>query len=146
MGSSAKLDKDDPVVTPKCLQKEPARRYAGAGDLAADLAHFLAGEPIQARPVGRAERLARWCRRNPMLASLTIAAATLLVVAAVSATAAAFWYRLLARREEQLRNQAVDRADAGARTRAEKEASLYIQSSLNQIRRADENRWRGESD
>jgi hypothetical protein len=57
--------------------------------LAADLGHFLAGEPIQARPVGRGERLWRWCRRNPWLAALTAIAATLLVAAAISATVAA---------------------------------------------------------
>jgi serine/threonine protein kinase len=53
----------------KCLEKEPARRYQTAQELAAELGRFLSGEPIHARPVSRTERVLRWCRRKPALAS-----------------------------------------------------------------------------
>jgi serine/threonine protein kinase len=57
----------------KAMAKSPARRYATAAELADDLRRFLRGEPIRARPIGRLERLGRWCRRNPVAAGLFLA-------------------------------------------------------------------------
>src|SRR5205823_6595867 len=60
-----RIPKDLDTVCLKAMAKEPHRRYATAGALAEDLQRFLKGEPIHARPVGRAEKLWRWCKRNP---------------------------------------------------------------------------------
>jgi len=57
----------------KAMAKAPARRYASAQELADDLRRFLRGEPIRARPVGRLQRLGRWCLRNPIAAGLLLA-------------------------------------------------------------------------
>jgi hypothetical protein len=58
-----KVPRDLEAVCLKCLQKEPARRYADGQALADDLERFLAGRPTEARPAGVVSRAALWCRR-----------------------------------------------------------------------------------
>jgi WD40 repeat protein len=80
-----RLPRDLETICLKSMAKNPARRYATAGQLADDLGRFCRREPIQARPVGAAERVWRWCRRYPAQAGL-VATATALVLAIVVAS------------------------------------------------------------
>jgi serine/threonine protein kinase len=68
-----KVPRDLETICLTAMAKVPARRYATARALADDLRRWLAGEPIKARPIGRLERLGRWCRRNPLAAGLLVA-------------------------------------------------------------------------
>lgn len=72
----------------KCLEKDPARRYATASELADDLRRFLAGQPTQARSLGSLQRAVRWARRRPAWAALVLLAGA----GVVSAVGGAFYH------------------------------------------------------
>ena len=65
-----RLPRDLEAITLHCLEKEPHRRYPSALALAEDLERFREGKQVAARPVGSGARLARACRRRPLVALL----------------------------------------------------------------------------
>jgi eukaryotic-like serine/threonine-protein kinase len=74
----------------KCLEKQSARRYASAQEVADELDRFLRDEPIHARPISWLGRSRRWCRRHPAIAALSAATAVLLLALAVGGPWAAY--------------------------------------------------------
>jgi serine/threonine-protein kinase len=109
-----KVPRDLETICLKCLEKEPAKRYARAGALAEDLRRFQAGEAIVARPAGRLEQVVKWAKRKPAAAGLCG-----VLVAAVLA-AGAVWAWLV----EQAAERRAEAAIRVGRTRGAVETTL----------------------
>jgi serine/threonine protein kinase len=115
-----KLPRDLVTICLKCLEKEPSRRYPSAIDLADDLKRFEAGQTIRARPVGSFERVWRWCRREPIVASLAIALLVGLIGVATQ------WWRA----ESHLSDALYERGRAEESRRRQIEANCALELSI----------------
>jgi tRNA A-37 threonylcarbamoyl transferase component Bud32 len=58
------VDRDLELICLKCLARDPQGRYGSAEALAADLEHWLAGEPLTVRAPSLAASLRFWLRQN----------------------------------------------------------------------------------
>lgn len=90
-------------IVMKCLEKERSRRYESASALAADVARFLANQPIHARPPTLHYRLSKFVRRNRTL----VAAGALLGLVLLGGVVGTTWGMVWALRE---RARAADEA------------------------------------
>jgi serine/threonine protein kinase/WD40 repeat protein len=115
--------RDLETICLKCLRKYPASRYDSADELAADLDRFLRRVPITARPAGAAERLMKWTRRHPSLASLLLA-----VCVALAAITWLWRSSESSRKAEELARQRTEQS-----LYAHSISMLYSQLRLNHI-------------
>jgi tetratricopeptide (TPR) repeat protein/tRNA A-37 threonylcarbamoyl transferase component Bud32 len=122
------VPKDLETIVLKCLEKDPAKRYPGAEDLADDLRRFREGRAIRARRAGFLERSWRVCRRNPKVAVLS----TLLGVSAILGVSV--FLGLTYRHNIELRVE-IRRTEAKATEarRNYQEARSAIQAMLNRL-------------
>ncbi len=77
---SALLRGDLDWIVMKCLEKDRARRYAAASDLAADLKRHLNHEPVTARPPSRWYVWQKFARRHRGAVTGTVLTAVVLVL------------------------------------------------------------------
>ncbi len=82
---NSKIPRDLETICLKCLRKERESRYATSMELVADLGRWMNGEPIQARPVSRLEKVQLWCKRNPRIMLATALVAVTILVAGIYA-------------------------------------------------------------
>src|SRR5262249_13397248 len=115
------------TVCLKCLEKEPTRRYPHAAALADDVARFLAGRPVVARPFGPLCRARRWVGRSQVVSGLLVA-----VVLAIAAGTAATYVKYL----DEAKQHAVaerEREKAEAETAAKEAALQKLRQTLGAL-------------
>ena len=61
----SKVPRDLAVISGKCMEKHPDRRYQSMAELAADIRRHLANEPIVAKLPTAWQRGVKWVRRHP---------------------------------------------------------------------------------
>src|SRR5262249_9475955 len=107
----------------KCLEKDPARRYATAADLIADVRRHLRHETVSARPAGVLVHARKFVRRNrqPLVAASFVLAATVF---------AGLWDA--ARQQNEVRDA------EGLRQEARRLSYRYPEIAQERLRRAED--------
>jgi len=88
---------DIETIVLKALEKDKARRYQSAAELAADIRRYLRDEPIVARPASALYNARKFARRNPGLVGGLAAAFVALAAGLVGVSW--FWIRESAQRQ-----------------------------------------------
>jgi tRNA A-37 threonylcarbamoyl transferase component Bud32 len=134
------IPRDLETICLKCLSKAPQKRYSSAKDLVDDLARFLSGEPIKARPVSPVERAVKWVRRRPMAAALVLAVVQAVLGLAVGGVS--FGLYQSQQREMEHRLAQADRNRAETRQKAERlfgeAGTLEVEGRLRLERKQEE--------
>jgi WD40 repeat protein len=124
------VPRDLETICLKCLEKDPAKRYSTAKELAADLGRFLKNEPIHARPLSWGGHTIRWVRRHRGLAAGLAGVAVLLVLIAFGSLVASAHFRKLEQQQRQLALEKSELADEKEKQRVKAVAAEQREASL----------------
>ena len=109
------LPRDLETIVLKSIDRDPARRYQTAKEMADDLRRFLDDRPIRAQATMWPERVWRWSRRDPVTAMLL--AGLVLVFLAGFAGVLTQWRRARGKAESEVEaRRLAERAEEKART------------------------------
>jgi len=127
------MPRDLETIILKSIEKSPAHRYRSAVEMAEDLRLFLSDRPILARRSTWTERAWRWCRRNPVPATLASCVAILLMLLAIGSLAFAMFSRHQAK---LLARQTASAVQAQREAEAAREEAMgrLFESCLGQAR------------
>jgi WD40 repeat protein/serine/threonine protein kinase len=128
----AHIPRDLETIVHKAIAREPRQRYQTAAELADDLQRYLGDEPIRARRISSVARFSRWCKRNPLVASLTGTVAALLLAGLIVSSIAAIQFQNLAEERSKERKDAVK-----AREDADSEKEKAILQEALAVRQRD---------
>lgn len=123
---------DVETIVAKALEKDRARRYASAADMAADIRRYLGDEPILARPPSNLYQLRKFARRHRALVGGVLATVAALVVGLVGTI-------IFAVAEARQRGEAEKNLTAANQEKREAQYQLY-RASLYAASAAMENR------
>jgi serine/threonine protein kinase len=112
------IPRDLCTICLKCLERDSNRRYATAKELADELRRFIRHEPILSRPVSRVERILRWAKRKPALATAAALTLFLAVAGPITALVIAGLYnrqgQLLSEKDNLIKQHTVNKQDDAA--------------------------------
>ncbi len=109
------VPRDLETVVLKAIARDPAQRYQTPAEMAEDLKRFVEDRPVRARRASEAEKLWRWCRRNPLPASL-VAGIVLVFLAGFAGVIWQWREAETARADEKSQRGRADAARKGAET------------------------------
>ncbi len=114
------IPRDLETIVMRAIARDPADRYASAGDLADDLERFASGRPIHARPPTTSDRALRFARRH-RIGIVAAGVGSLLLIACLTAFTYLLWQERMKAEAERARatehfrraREAVDRLLTG---------------------------------
>jgi eukaryotic-like serine/threonine-protein kinase len=126
----ARIPRDLETIVMKAIDKDPKRRYQSADEMGEDLQRYVNDEPIKARRIGSLERFGRWCRRNPLPASLLAG----IIVVFMAGFAGVSWQWRVAEAARDDEKSQRDRAEQSQKETAN--ALAFVESQKAEVERS----------
>jgi WD40 repeat protein/serine/threonine protein kinase len=111
------IPRDLETIIHRAIERDPARRYQKAEEVADDLRRFLDDQPVKARRTSALERLVRWARHNRGVAAALGVIALLLIGVAIASILAVLRFQRLADEAVSAAAEADRRGEAERRQR-----------------------------